>query len=268
MDPRETVRLPYTDVFDAAAKGEVAELRRLITESLRGEDLRRQVHFRDAVRLRKPHTPRAGGGGGRGGRCPLLTVACVRGGSWRRHGRRRADGGTARPCARADPRCVCVCACACVCAAALSGQAQWTPLHWACSKGHADCVPLLLKAGADLNAKDKVRLPSPPPAHARSLSRVCSVCVCVCAWPVVACGAARPAACAAAAARSPLLVYPLALSPRGARRSDCVRARVATYVRVRVRVRVYVCVCLRGTLAVHDHGAALGVCCLPQWGYV
>ena len=35
-------------------------------------------------------------------------------------------------------------------------QLDRTPLHWACAKGHLAIVELLIDAGADLEAKDKV----------------------------------------------------------------------------------------------------------------
>ena len=36
-------------------------------------------------------------------------------------------------------------------------QDGWTPLYWAAQEGHAEVVKLLLKAGADVTATDKVR---------------------------------------------------------------------------------------------------------------
>ena len=67
--------------------------------------------------------------------------------------------------------CVCVCVCVCVVAAIcvcdlhLCGgdmwhtraQGRWTALIYAAAEGHADCVRLLLDAGADKDAKDQVR---------------------------------------------------------------------------------------------------------------
>jgi hypothetical protein len=35
-------------------------------------------------------------------------------------------------------------------------QFGWTPLHFACGNGHREVADLLLKAGADIEAKDKV----------------------------------------------------------------------------------------------------------------
>ena len=35
-------------------------------------------------------------------------------------------------------------------------QLDRTPLHWACAKGHLTIAELLIDAGADLEAKDKV----------------------------------------------------------------------------------------------------------------
>lgn len=37
-------------------------------------------------------------------------------------------------------------------------QLDRTPLHWACAKGHLPIVELLVEMGADLEAKDKVRV--------------------------------------------------------------------------------------------------------------
>jgi hypothetical protein len=46
---------------------------------------------------------------------------------------------------------------ACECMWAMAGQRGATALIFAAVTGHADCVRLLLDAGADKNAKDKVR---------------------------------------------------------------------------------------------------------------
>jgi hypothetical protein len=35
-------------------------------------------------------------------------------------------------------------------------QFGWTPLHFACGKGHREVADLLLEAGADVEAEDKV----------------------------------------------------------------------------------------------------------------
>ena len=55
---------------------------------------------------------------------------------------------------------------------------EWTPLAWACRNRHADVAALLVRAGANFDAKDD-------DAYVDFFRYVWVVCVCVCQWPVV-----------------------------------------------------------------------------------
>jgi hypothetical protein len=50
------------------------------------------------------------------------------------------------------------CVSLCVCGGESDSQWRLTPLFWAAQRGDADCVRLLLDAGANTEAEDKVRV--------------------------------------------------------------------------------------------------------------